>query len=91
MSPLINNEYRAYKSNSLICKFPELNYNRRAKLHFAKGGFPDILNPPTYLCELFLRPPHRINKAYQLPPIQCCFIAIYAFGKVKTNSDRDII
>ncbi len=24
-----------------------------------------------------LRPPHRVKKAYQLSPIQCCFIAVY--------------
>ena len=25
---------------------------------------------------MVLRPPYPINKAYQLPPVQCCFIAI---------------
>ncbi len=38
-----------------------------------------MLYPGGYLCSTSLMPTHHVNKAYQLPPMQCCFIAIYVF------------
>ena len=33
------------------------------------------------LCNRYLRPPHQVLKAYQRPPIGCCFIAICIYIK----------
>ncbi len=40
---------------------------------FFQGEGPISSGPPPRS----LRPPHWVKMAYQLPPIQCCFIAIY--------------
>ena len=46
--------------------------NSDLKLPFRRSGWTTSI----LTWYLNLRPPYPVNKAYQLPPIQCCFIAV---------------
>ena len=57
------------KTRTKVCIpfFTEINVRSQ---HFLHRTFL------VYQSQSKLRPPHRVLKAYQLPPTQCCFIAI---------------
>ncbi len=57
---------------------PPLKWTKRREISEFSNDWneqPLGRNPPTYP-QTILRPPYPVNKAYQLPSIQCCFIAI---------------
>ncbi len=67
--------------NGKIVKTAFIFYDKTAKVMFSF----ECKNTNKFYCDFsLLRPPHRFNMAYQLPPIQCGFITICIW--INTNA-----